>query len=186
MTTLSPFVLAVAAWLAPSPAAAKGKQSKAGNPPAVLQPGRTKTAHEIGASFNPSFSPNQFSTRFNWRMNFPSTTAFGQLGGLFIGVNTGPSFGFGGGVNGVAGFDIGYEIDPWSNLALTFSPVLHTDTYFDPDWWSLQQTAGVVIRLYLKQHWVVYFDPASFGWSTGRGGGVGYAMRFAWGFAYKF
>jgi hypothetical protein len=90
---------------------------------------------------------------------------------------------------GRAGFELGYEIDPWSNLALTFSPVIHNDFYFSPYFFQFSQTFGPAIRLYIQQHWVVYFEPGFVGWNawTNRDySGVGLSIRGGVGFAYKF
>jgi hypothetical protein len=90
---------------------------------------------------------------------------------------------------GRGGFELGYEIDPWSNLALTFSPVVHNDFHFSPYFFQFSQTFGPAIRLYIQQHWVVYFEPGFIGWNvwTNRDySGVGLSVRGGAGFAYKF
>jgi hypothetical protein len=91
---------------------------------------------------------------------------------------------------GLGGFEIGYEIAPWSNLALTFSPVIHNDFHFSPYFFQFAQTFGPAIRMYINQHWVVYFEPGFLGWNvwtTGNGyTGVGFSVRGGVGFAYKF
>ncbi len=204
---LSIVVMAVVMSFA-SPARAAGQATLA-NPPPALRPGQTNTVHEIGASLNGAFNPDAFIPAFNWRFHFPSTGRIGPLSGLFMGLNIGPAvsyyygrgrghyYGRGPGptndfyrdVWGRAGFELGYEIDPWSNLALTFSPVVHNDFYFSP--WSFQfaQTFGPSIRLYIEQHWVVYFEPGFLGWHVWTDGdnvGTWFSARGGVGFAYKF
>jgi hypothetical protein len=192
-----------------------GGQATAANPPAALRPGQTNTVHEIGASLNGAFNPDAFIPAFNWRFHLPSTGRIGQLSGLFMGFNLGPAVDFYGGhygpyrgrgrytrgvygldgrdyyntIWGRGGFELGYEIDPWSNLALTFSPVVHNDFHFSPWFFQFSQTFGPAIRLYIQQHWVVYFEPGFVGWNvwTNRdftGGGL--SIRGGVGFAYKF
>ena len=174
--------------LSPDVAQAKIPQSQAASPPADLQPGPTKTVHEVGATVN--FTLGTFDPQFNWRMAFPKTGAQGQLSGLFLGVDVGPSIGFGGGVAGMAGFRIGYEFDPWSNLALTFSPVAHFDNYFGQGFYTFTNTFGAIMRLYIKQHWVVQFEIPALGYGISTAGngrvGAGFHLRAGWGFAYKF
>jgi hypothetical protein len=191
-----------------------GGQATLANPPSALRPGKTNTVHEIGASLNGAFNPDAFIPAFNWRFHLPSTGRIGQLSGLYMGFNLGPAVSFYGrgrgyyngrgrgnrgygprddfyrsSVWGRAGFELGYEIDPWSNLALTFSPTVHNDFYFSP--WSFQfaQTFGPTVRLYVNQHWVVYFEPGFVGWhvwTDGYGTGAGLSVRGGVGFAYKF
>jgi hypothetical protein len=194
-----------------------GGQATAANPPAALRPGQTKSVHEIGASLNGAFNPDAFIPAFNWRFHLPSTGRIGQLSGLYMGFNLGPAVSFHGrgyyyggrgygrgrgydddfydgryrnqSVWGRAGFELGYEIDPWSNLALTFSPTVHNDFYFAP--WSFQfsQTFGPTVRLYIDQHWVVYFEPGFVGWNVWTNGdytGASLSVRGGVGFAYKF
>lgn len=87
------------------------------------------------------------------------------------------------------GFELGYEFAPWSNLALTFSPVMHNDLHFSPYFVQFAQTFGPAVRLYINQHWVVYFEPGLFGWNVwGHRGytGGGFTVRGGVGFAYKF
>ncbi len=186
-----------------------GGQATAGNPPAALRPGQTSTPHEIGASLNGAFNPDAFIPAFNWRVHFPNTGRVGQLSGLFIGLNLGPAVSFYGNGRGVyygrgigpdddfyrgsvmgrGGFELGYEIDPWSNLALTFSPVVHNDFYFSPWAFHFAQTFGPSIRLYVNQHWVVYFEPGFVGWQVWTDGdnvGAWLSARGGVGFAYKF
>jgi hypothetical protein len=94
-----------------------------------------------------------------------------------------------GGIWGRGGFELGYEIDPWSNLALTFSPVIHNDFHFSPWFFQFAQTFGPSIRLYINQHVIVYFEPGFVGWNAwtnGDVGGVGFSVRGGVGFAYKF
>ena len=87
-------------------------------------------------------------------------------------------------------YELGYEIDPWSNLALTFAPVIHNDFHFSPYFFQFEQTFGPAIRLYLKQHWVVYFEPGFIGWNVwtdfDRNSGAWVSVRGGVGFAYKF
>lgn len=174
---------------APSEAQAAGQTTLA-NPPKELAPGKTRTNHEIGASTNASAAgPSAFIPAFDWRVHFPQTGRIGQLSGLFLGVNVGPAIGFGGGVSGMSGLSLGYEIDPWSNLALTFSPVLHNDFYFNENYFEFAQTFGPAVRLYVNQNWVVYFEPGSFGWNLWTNGddvAAGFTYRGGAGFAYKF
>jgi hypothetical protein len=197
-------------------APAQAGQTTVPNPPAAMKPGQTNTVHEIGASLNASFNPDAFIPAFNWRFHLPNTGRVGQLSGLFMGFNLGPAVDFygvsrgpyrgrgnyGRGVYGLdpdrdyynsiwgrGGFELGYEIDPWSNLALTFSPVVHNDFHFSPWFFQFSQTFGPAIRLYIQQHWVVYFEPGFIGWNvwTNRdftGGGM--SVRGVVGFAYKF
>jgi hypothetical protein len=212
-TSLS-VAIAATLLLVASPAQAGG-QATAANPPAALRPGQTNTVHEIGASLNGAFNPDAFIPAFNWRFHLPGTGRIGQLSGLFMGFNLGPAVDFYGrgygpyrgrgrylggvygldgrdyynGIWGRAGFELGYEIDPWSNLALTFSPVVHNDFHFSPWFFQFSQTFGPAIRLYIQQHWVVYFEPGFVGWNiwTNRdftGGGL--SIRGGVGFAYKF
>jgi hypothetical protein len=178
---------AAALLLIASPAQA-GKQATASNPPAALRPGQTKTVHEIGASLNGNFNPDAFMPAFNWRFHLPNTGRIGQLSGLYMGLNAGPAVSFHGrglgrydgpgygrggrdyyrafgSLWGRAGFELGYEIDPWSNLALTFSPTVHNDFHFSPYFFQFEQTFGPTIRLYINQHWVVYFEPGFIGYS---------------------
>lgn len=187
---------------------AEAGQATLANPPASLRPGQTKTVHELGASLNGAFNPDVFIPAGNWRFHLPSTGRVGQLSGLYMGFNLGPAVSFYGrgrgryygrgngpdddfhrSVGGRGGFELGYEIDPWSNLALTFSPAVHNDFYFSP--WSFQfaQTFGPVVRLYIEQHWVVYFEPGFIGWSVwtdGDNAGAWLSARGGVGFAYKF
>ncbi len=190
---------------------AEAGQGSVPNPPPALRPGQTNTVHEIGASLNGSFNPDAFIPAFNWRIHFPGTGRVGQLSGLFMGFNIGPAVSFYGGracpgcgrgryfgywdddrvgaVWGRGGFELGYEIDPWSNLALTFSPVVHNDFHFSPWFFQFAQTFGPSIRLYIQQHWVVYFEPGFVGWNVWTNGddvGVGFSVRGGVGFAYKF
>jgi hypothetical protein len=178
-------------------------QATLANPPPDLRPGPTKTVHEIGFSTNGSFGPDAFIPAFNWRFHFPSTGRIGQLSGLFMGLDIGPSvnfhgrgwdrgawnYGYHGQVWGHGGYEIGYEIDPWSNLALTFSPVIHNDFHFSPYFFQFAQTFGPAVRLYIKQHWIFYFEPGFFGWSfytDGDVAGASLSVRGGVGFAYKF
>lgn len=185
-----------------------GGQATMPNPPPALRPGQTNTVHEIGASLNGAFNPDAFIPAFNYRFHLPKTGRIGPLSGLFMGFNLGPAVSFYGNgrgryygrgngpdndfyrnVWGRGGFELGYEIDPWSNLALTFSPVIHNDFYFSP--WSFQfaQTFGPAIRLYIEQHWVVYFEPGFIGWHVWTDGdnvGTWLSVRGGVGFAYKF
>ena len=190
-----------------------GGQATMPNPPPALRPGQTKTVHEIGASLNGSFNPDAFIPAFNWRFHMPNTGRIGQLSGLYMGFNIGPAASFYGrgrgpydgrgryargyygddffygSVWGRGGFELGYEIDPWSNLALTFAPVIHNDFHFSPFFFQFAQTFGPAIRLYIQKHWVVYFEPGFFGWNVWTNGdfsGVGFSVRGGVGFAYKF
>lgn len=194
---------------------AKAGQGSVSNPPPAMRPGQTNTPHEIGFSLNGSWGPGAFIPAFNWRVHFPNTGRIGQLSGLFIGLNLGPGVSWyggrgvgryargprdsrryyagrgdwGGWVWGRGGFELGYEIDPWSNLALTFSPVVHNDFHFSPRFFQFSQTFGPAIRLYLNQHFIVYFEPGFFGWTVwtdGYGAAAGFSARGGVGFAYKF
>lgn len=183
------------------------------NPPPALKPGQTNSNHEIGFSLNGAFNPDAFIPAFNWRVHFPGTGRVGQLSGLFIGFNIGPAVSLHGGygrhgrwdgrrgylgywdddrvgwVWGRGGFELGYEIDPWSNLALTFSPVVHNDFHFSPWFFQFAQTFGPSIRLYINQHVIVYFEPGFLGWNVWTNGdvaGAGFSIRGGVGFAYKF
>ena len=196
------FPSVVALGLSHASSAQAGGQASAANPPAALRPGPTRTVHEIGASLNGAFNPDAFIPAFNWRFHLPRTGHVGQLSGLYMGLNIGPALsfhghgyghGYGRGYDralwGRAGFELGYEIDPWSNLALTFSPVVHNDVHVSPDLFAFAQTFGPAIRLYIDQHWVVYFEPGFLGWTIwadGHGSGAAFAMRGGVGFAYKF
>lgn len=194
---------------------AEAGQGSVPNPPPALRPGKTNTAHEIGFSLNGSFNPDVFIPAFNWRVHFPGTARVGQLSGLFMGFNIGPAVSFhgrgyghyhnhggrgheghdhdrdyyNGWVWGRGGFELGYEIDPWSNLALTFSPVVHNDFYFSPWHFQFAQTFGPAVRLYINQHAIVYFEPGFLGWTVwtdGYGAGAWLSVRGGVGFAYKF
>jgi len=186
-------------------APAHAGQATLANPPPALKPGQTKTVHEIGFSLNGNFNPDAFTPAFNWRFHLPNTGRVGQLSGLFMGLNLGPAVHFWGrgrrghyryrddffyrDVWGRGGFEIGYEIDPWSNLALTFSPVIHNDFHFSPYFFQFEQTFGPTVRLYINQHWVVYFEPGFLGWNVWTDGdyaGAGFSVRGGVGFAYKF
>lgn len=217
-TPLLSVVVAAAGLTFATPALAGG-QATAANPPAALRPGQTNTVHEIGASLNGAFNPDSFIPAFNWRFHLPGTGRIGQLSGLYMGFNLGPAVSFYGrgrgryyndGPNGRGryyggpywdddyyyrsiwgrgGFELGYEIDPWSNLALTFSPVVHNDFHFSPYFFQFAQTFGPAIRLYINQHWVVYFEPGFVGWNVWTNryySGVGLSVRGGAGFAYKF
>ena len=90
---------------------------------------------------------------------------------------------------GRGGFELGYEIAPWSNLALTFSPVVHNDFHFSPYFFQFVQTFGPAIRLYINQHVVLYFEPGFLGWNIwtdGDNAGAWFSARGGVGFAYKF
>ncbi|PRP90714.1 hypothetical protein ENSA5_62280 [Enhygromyxa salina] len=211
-------LIAAAVLLLASPAEA-GKQATLANPPASMRPGQTSSVHEIGVSLNGNFNPDAFIPAFNWRFHLPKTGRVGQLSGLFMGFNAGPAVNFygvgrgsyGGGVYGRgdrdfyrevwgrAGFELGYEIDPWSNLALTFAPVMHNDFHFSPYFFQFEQTFGPAVRLYINQHWVFYFEPGFVGWNVWTDidrnradndnfyySGVGLSVRGGVGFAYKF
>ncbi|MFO7565214.1 MAG: hypothetical protein R6X02_21395 [Enhygromyxa sp.] len=216
--TLSLSVLVAAAGLSFATPAHAGGQATAGNPPPALRPGKTNTVHEIGASLNGSFNPDAFIPAFNWRFHLPGTGRIGPLSGLYMGFNIGPAVSFYGrgraryydgprrrgdyyrgpywdddyyyrSVWGRAGFELGYEIDPWSNLALTFSPVVHNDFHFSPYFFQFAQTFGPAIRLYINQNWIVYFEPGFLGWNAWTNGyysGAGFSVRGGAGFAYKF
>jgi hypothetical protein len=183
--------VALSAFLLTTSAHASIPQSTVKDSSAALKPKSTKTGHEIGATLNINIGPNAFIPRFNWRVQFKKTAAQGKLSGLFLGLGAGPSIGFRGGLQGNTGLNIGYEFDPWSNLALTFSPILHADFFYDSNDFRFMNTLGMVIRLYVRGHWVIMFEPAGFGWSIhghGRGNDAhaGFAFRAGWGFAYKF
>lgn len=192
---------------------AQAGQGTVPNPPPALRPGQTNTVHEIGVSLNGNFNPDSFIPAFNWRFHFPSTGRVGPLSGLFMGLNLGPAVSFYGGrrgprrgryvggryydnrrfydraIWGRGGFEIGYEIDPWSNLALTFSPVIHNDFHFSPWFFQFTQTFGPSIRLYIQQHWIFYFEPGFVGWNVWTDGdfaAAGFTVRGGVGFAYKF
>lgn len=213
--TLGLSVLVAAVGLTIATPAHAGGQASVSNPPPALRPGKTKSNHEIGFSLNGAFNPDAFIPAFNWRIHFPATGRIGQLSGLYMGFNIGPAVSFygrgygphhyhrgrgrgrwdddryyyGGWVWGRAGFELGYEIDPWSNLALTFSPVVHNDIYFSPWHFQFSQTFGPAIRLYINQHAIVYFEPGFLGWtvwSDGYGAGAWFSLRGGVGFAYKF
>lgn len=196
--TIGKTAIAVATFsvssLASSSAFAAG-QATAANAPAELRPAPTGSNHEIGASLNGAFNPDSFMPLFNWRVHFPQTGRIGVLSGLYLGVDVGPAVGFGGGVWGHVGVELGYEIDPWSNLALTFSPVIHNDTHFSPRFFQFSQTFGPAVRLYINQHWVVFFEPGHVGWTIRAVDrdlpddiriGAGFSFRGGAGFAYKF
>jgi hypothetical protein len=209
--------VAIASTLLLIAAPAEAGQGTVPNPPPALRPGQTSSVHEIGFSLNGSFNPDAFIPAFNWRFHFPSTGRIGQLSGLFMGFNLGPAISFygargygyvdgpgphghyfhgadwygnhGGWIWGRGGFELGYEIDPWSNLALTFSPVIHNDFHFSPWFFQFQQTFGPAIRLYINQHAIVYFEPGFVGWNVWTNGpvvGGGFSVRGGVGFAYKF
>lgn len=199
----------VAAILLLVAAPAQAGQATVPNPPASMRPGPTNTVHEIGASVNGNFNPDALIPAFNWRFHFPQTGKWGPLSGLFMGFNAGPAVSFYGRgrgrydrgfygrgnrdfyrpIWGRVGFELGYEIAPWSNLALTFSPVIHNDFHFSPFFFQFVQTIGPAIRLYINQHWVVYFEPGFVGWNIwtdGRNSGAWLSARGGFGFAYKF
>jgi hypothetical protein len=214
--TLSLSVVVAAAVLSFAPEAEAAGQATVPNPPPALRPGQTNSNHEIGFSLNGAFNPDVFIPAFNWRVHFPNTGRIGQLSGLYLGLNIGPAVSFygraygpyhnhrgrgrwdgdpndrdfyGGWVWGRGGFELGYEIDPWKNLALTFSPVVHNDFYFSPWHFQFAQTFGPAIRLYINQHAIVYFEPGFIGWTVwtdGYGAGAWLSVRGGVGFAYKF
>ena len=204
---VSTLVAAIVLMVA-SPAQA-GNQATLANPPAAMRPGATSSNHEIGFSLNGNYNPDAFIPAFNWRIHFPSTGKWGPLSGLFIGFNLGPAVSFyGNGLGrygrgwygrgdrdfyraiwGRGGFELGYEIAPWSNLALTFSPVVHNDFHFSPYFFQFVQTFGPAIRLYINQHVVLYFEPGFLGWNIwtdGDNAGAWFSARGGVGFAYKF
>ncbi len=145
-------------------------------------------------------SPDVFMPLANWRYHFASTARMGQLSGLYLGLDAGPAVDFGGGLSGTTGLELGYEFDPWTNLALTFAPVVHNDFHFARNYFRFAQTFGPVARLYINQHWVVYFEPGAVGWHVrayeynGQNPNnpdfndvrAGFSFRAGWGFAYKF
>ena len=182
---------------------AEAGQGSVPNPPAAMAPGQTNTPVEIGASINGNLNPDAAIPAFNLRIHIPGTGRIGQLSGLFIGFSGGPAVNFyGRGIRygrdyrdiwGHAGFEIGYEIDPWSNLALTISPVIHNDFHFSPYFFQFVQTFGPAIRLYIEKHWVIYFEPGLPGWNVWADiddrrddAGFGFSLRGGFGFAYKF
>jgi hypothetical protein len=173
--------------------AARGKigQGQASNPPASLRPRATNTGFEIGIGTHIHIEPDTFLPRFRMRYQFSQTAAQGVLSGLWLEAAAGPAIFFGGSVGGNFAFNLGYEFDPFSNLALTFSPVLRNDIIFHPpaSYVGFIQTYGLNVRLYINSNWIFFVDPSAFGWHLwnvpGRRG-----VQFAWqggaGFGYKF
>ena len=199
MRTRSPRVVRILALLAPACVAAAltlvadearaAEQTTLASPPPELMPGPTKSIHELGFGLNFAAGPNIFNPALHWRMHIPNTARIGQLSGLYLGFNFGPAVGFNGSIAGDGGFELGYEIDPWSNLALTFSPSVHNDFYFDTYAFQFAQVFGPAVRLYINQHWVVYFEPGHIGWNIWTNGDrthAGFSFRGGVGFAYKF
>jgi hypothetical protein len=178
-------------FFASETAEAKLPQTTVGNPPPALQVRPTKTGHEIGAGTHIHFGPGgAFLPRFRYRYIFSSTAAQGPLSGFWLEAMVGPAI-YLPGVSGNAAFNLGYEFDPFRNLALTFSPVLNNDFFFDLGYFRYSNTIGAIGRLYMGGNWVFFFEPAAFGWHVGtygprRGRGVGFSFQGGAGFGYKF
>lgn len=173
--------------------AAEGRisQVQASNPPATLRPQRTHTGHELGVGTHFHVSPDAFLLRGRYRYQFAATAAQGPLSGLWLEAALGPAFYFGRDVAGNAALNLGYEFDPFSNLALTFSPVLRNDIVFEPedDYVGFIQTYGLSVRLYINGNWVFFVNPSAFGWhlwNVPNASGVEFAWQGGVGFGYKF
>lgn len=188
------FAAALLALVLPGLAEAKIPQTSGGNPPASLRVRPTKTGHEIGAGTHIHLGPGDaFLPRFRYRYIFAGTAAQGPLSGFWIEAMLGPAI-YIPGVDGNAAFNLGYEFDPFTNLALTFSPVLNNDFFFDAGYFRYSNTIGAIGRLYMGGNWVFFFEPAAFGWHVGsrfnngrgRGGGAGFSFQGGVGFGYKF
>lgn len=185
------FVAAIVSAWTPTKAAADLGQTRAGNPPPALRPTPTATGHELGFGSHLHIEPNTFLPRMRYRYNFAQTAAQGPLSGLWLEAALGPAIFFEGSVGGNTAFNLGYEFDPFSNLALTFSPVLRNDIVFHPpaDYVGFVQTYGVSIRLYIDAHWVVFVNPTAPGWhlwTVPGDSGIEFAWQGGAGFGYKF
>ncbi|MEM9458664.1 MAG: hypothetical protein AAGF11_31095 [Myxococcota bacterium] len=179
--------LAFMLGLGPTPAHAKIGQTRVGSPPPALQPRPTRTGHEIGLGTHlhyGQFWAVAFLPRGRYRYQFDKTRAQGSLSGLWLEAAIGPAIY--GDPDGNAAFNLGFEFDPFSNLALTFSPVLRNDLMFDVDWALFSQTYGASVRLYIDGNWVVFVNPFAFGWYLHNYGGFAFAFQGGAGFGYKF
>lgn len=163
----------------------KLKQTTAGTPPAEIQPAPTNTGHEVGFGLHFNTNPDVFLPRPRYRYTFVKTAVQGPLSGFWLEAGIGPGVGFNGGVIGNAALILGYEFDPFSNLALTFSPTIHNEFDFTSSFFGFMQTYGGVMRLYVKGHWVVYLEPFSFGWFASGSGAI-FAYQAGFGFGYRF
>lgn len=194
MSALTRSLLAgsIAAWVvtfSPPLHARQGqiKQTSVNNKASALRPQPTKTGHEIGAEFRFPVNPDLVSLRFRYRYIFAGTAAQGPLSGFWIEGAIGPSFPYGGGdVFGNFAFNLGYEFDPFRDLALTFSAVVQNDLYFFTPGFNYTNTLGGLMRLYVAGHWVFFFEPVTFGFVVDSNGGADFAFQAAIGFSYKF
>jgi len=183
---LSAFVL----LLVPSVAEARQggiPQTSGGNPGRAIRPQPTRTGHEIGAEMRFPVDPTLFTPRFRYRYIIHQTAAQGPLSGFWFEFAGGPSFPYS--VHDVFGnfaFNVGYEFDPFRNLALTFSPTVQNDWYFFTPGWNYTHTLGAVVRLYVSGHWVFFVQPAAFGFVVRSNGTADFAAQFGFGFSYKF
>jgi len=154
--------------------------------PSALQPRATNTGHELGVGTHLGLlHTTTFLPRVRYRYQFARTSALGPLGGLWLEAAIGPALY--GDPDGNAAFNLGYELDPFDRVAITFSPVLRNDALFDVDWILFSQTYGASVRMYIQSHWVVFVNPFAFGWYTHNyRNGVGFAFQTGAGFGYKF
>lgn len=167
----------------PAVASADMPQGRAGDPPSSLAVKPTRTGHEIGAGTHLNV-PFSFIMRFRYRYIFAGTAAQGPLSGFWIEPGIGPALDDD--PEGNIMFNLGYEFAPWSNLALTFSPVLRNDFFFDDDHFAYQQTYGGTVRLYFQGNWVFFVNPFAFGFRVSNRGCCSFAWQGGAGFGYKF
>jgi len=169
-----------------APANAKIGQAKVGNVAPAVQPKPTKTGHEVGFGTHITFPPGgiAFLPRARYRYQFHSTGVQGPLSGLWLEAAIGPAVY--GDPDGNIALNLGYEFDPFSNLALTFSPVFRNDFYFDALYFAYSQTFGANMRLYMNGNWVFFVNPAAFGWHISNYGCCAFSYQAGAGFGYKF
>lgn len=182
-------LLAFAAMYSPPAHARRGQiaQGSTGNRASVLRPKPTRTGHEIGVENRFPIDPTLITLRFRYRYIVPESAAQGPLSGFWFEFAGGPTFPYGGGdVFGNVAFSLGYEFDPFRDLALTFSPVVHNDLYFFTPGWNYTFLGGAIIRLYLGGHFVLFFEPASFGFVVRSDSSADFAYQAGLGFGYKF
>lgn len=171
-------------------------QAKGGNPPQLLVPAPTATGHEIGLGLHINRNPYAFYPRLRYRYTIKQTAVQGPLSGFWLEVGVAPGiplhrylYGAGRSVFGNVALNLGYEFAPFSNLALTFAPVLHNEFNFGP-FFAFMQTYGAHVRLYLGGHWVVFLEPFSFGWAVAKYPTsrtfVRFSHQYGMGFGYKF
>lgn len=187
-TFLLPTLLSGLVYLLSGPGVAKAMampQASTGNTVSELRPVPTSTGHEIGMATEAGvFHVGMFLPRARYRYQFQRTAAQGPLSGFWLEGMIGPAVYRD--PDGVVSLNLGYEFAPFSDLALTFSPVIRNDLLFDVDWALFSQSYGASARLYINGHWVVFVNPFAFGWYVGRGGHVDFAYQGGVGFGYKF